>query len=226
MIADVIESLKKQLGAVSLMAVSKTRTLDEVRRAVECGQRLFGENHVQEIEAKFAPGAGLPSFVRCEMIGHLQSNKVRKAVMYASRIDSVDSVGLALKISDEALRQGKVMPVLLEVNCSGEDAKTGFSPDTILSAADGIRRLPGIRIEGFMTVGPVLCTVGTETWKQKTRSAFRDLRAIRDEAVKKWPGDNMCELSMGMSHDWEIAVEEGSTMVRIGTMIFGERNYG
>ncbi|NLY07744.1 MAG: YggS family pyridoxal phosphate-dependent enzyme [Spirochaetales bacterium] len=228
MICDIIEQLKSELkNGVKLMAVSKTRTLDEVRAAFECGQTLFGENHVQELVAKFDPQTNpLASSLRCEMIGHLQRNKVRQAVRLASRIDSVDSLQLALKIDNEAALQGKVMPVLIEVNTSGEDSKSGFLD--LAKAEDAIGRislLNNIEIEGFLTVGPVLCTVGTAQWEKKTHESFAMLREFQNRMLKSFPESKMNELSMGMTHDWRIAVEEGSTMVRIGTLIFGERAY-
>ena len=227
MICDVISQLRSELGNVKLMAVSKTRALSEVQMAFDCGQRLFGENHVQEIEAKFDPDANpFASSVQCEMIGHLQKNKVRAAVRLSSRIDSVDSLALARKIDSEAASLGKVMPILIELNTSGEDAKTGFASEEEAAAAiDEIILMNNIRIEGFLTVGPVLCTVGTSQWESKTHQSFASLRAFRDRMQSSHSELDLSELSMGMTHDWKIAVSEGSTMVRIGTLIFGERDY-
>lgn len=228
MIGNVIERLMRQLGGVKLMAVSKTRTLDEIKEAYACGQTLFGENHVQEMEAKFDPQKdSFASLVQCEMIGHLQSNKVKRAVALASRIDSVDSLELARKIDGEAQRQGKVMRILLELNCSGEVSKTGFaSEEEAERAIAEIVRMPGLKLEGFMTMGPVLCTIGTPEWTAMTHQAFSRLRAFRNDMQARYPHMELYELSMGMTNDWKIAVAEGSTMVRIGTMIFGERDNG
>lgn len=227
MIRDAILALREELGPVKLMAVSKTRTLEEVGSAFAAGQLLFGENHVQEIVSKFDPALNpFAGEVSCEMIGHLQRNKVRSAVQFCSRIDSVDSLELARRIDSEAAKAGKTMPVLMELNTSGESAKTGFqSQEEAMIAIQAISQLKNLRLEGFLTVGPVLCQVGTPLWEKLTRQSFIELRNFMEKAKAAFPSLPLSELSMGMTHDYRIAAEEGSTMVRIGTAIFGERDY-
>lgn len=227
MISEAVVRLRRELGPVRLMAVSKTRSADEIREAFEAGQMLFGENRVQEVRGKFdllsnpLVAAGR---IRCEMIGHLQTNKVRQAVRLCSRIDSVDSARLALAIDSEARAQGKVMPVLVELNTCGELSKSGFATEE--EAAEAVRSIAGLanlRLEGFMTIGPVGCIGDKAVWERATRESFARLRAFRDEMRRIHPDLDLFELSMGMSADWRIAVEEGSTMVRIGSLVFGER---
>lgn len=227
MIGSAVARLRGELGRTRLLAVSKTRSADEVREAFEAGQRAFGENHVQEIREKFDPAANplaAGGQVSCEMIGHLQTNKVRQAVRLCSRIDSVDSLRLARAIDAEARAQGKVMPVLVELNTCGEESKSGIpTEEEAREAVQAIALLPNLRLEGFMTIGPVECMGDKAVWERKTRDCFARLRAFRDEMRSRYPQLDLFELSMGMSADWRIAVEEGSTQVRLGTAVFGER---
>lgn len=223
--SQILLNLRAELGAERLMAVSKTRSFEEVKCAYDLGQRLFGENHVQEIVQKFSDKT-LIAEARVELIGHLQSNKVKKAVLLCDRIDSVDSLKLATLIDKEAKALGKIMPILIEVNESGEDAKSGFeSEQAAFDAIKEISKLNNIRIEGFMTIGPVLCEVGSSLWEEKTRSAFRRLKEFSIKCQNAFAGVCFKELSMGMTHDYKIAIKEGSTMVRVGTLIFGKRDY-
>lgn len=212
---EVIEQLKKEIGNARLMAVSKTRTIEEVMEAYNMGLRLFGENHVQEIVAKFSTGK--PSDMEVHMIGHLQSNKVSKVVGLVDMIESVDSFGLLEKINNACVKINKVMPVLLELNTSGEEAKSGFATEAeLLDCIEKAKTLSNVKIEGLMTVGPVACP--PEKKDELTRKSFKQLKNLYD-------GLNLKVLSMGMSGDYNIAVQEGSTQVRIGTKIFGERIY-
>jgi PLP dependent protein len=202
---------------VALMAVSKTFPADAILEAYHAGQRLFGENRVQEFFDKFPAVANLPD-VRFHMIGHLQSNKTTKAAEIFHAVDSIDSAKLAQRLSDAAQRINKTLDVLIEINVGGEEAKSGLAPDdpeleTILTKAPDWTNL---RIRGLMTVPPF-----TEN-PEGARPYFRKLREVRDRlATRHLPSVTLDVLSMGMSHDFEVAIEEGSTCVRIGTAIFG-----
>jgi len=205
---------------IRLMAVTKTHPPERIREAYHAGLRLFGENRVQEFAGKAAALAGLPG-AEWHMIGHLQTNKAAKAVELFGAVDSVDSLKLAEKLDASARSMGKKLDVLIEVNVGGESAKSGVALDSpgleeILSAAP---RLEGLSFRGLMTVPPF-----TED-PDGARPYFRKLRALRDKiAERKLPAVGMDVLSIGMSHDFEVAIEEGSTCVRVGTAIFGERS--
>jgi PLP dependent protein len=204
---------------VALMAVTKTHPPDRIREAYKAGLRLFGENRVQEFSGKASALADLPG-PEWHMIGHLQTNKAAKAVELFSAVDSVDSVKLAEKLNAAARALNKRLQVLIEINVGSEDAKSGVAIDSpeledLLTAAP---RLEALNFRGLMTVPPF-----TED-PQGARPYFRKLRALRDKiAARNLPAITMDVLSMGMSHDFEVAIEEGSTCVRIGTAIFGER---
>ena len=204
---------------IALMAVTKTQPPERIREAHDAGLRLFGENRVQEFAGKAGALADLAA-VQWHMIGHLQGNKAAKAAELFGAVDSVDSLKLAEKLDAAARALGKKLQVLIELNVGGEAAKSGVAPDSpeldeLLSAAP---RLEGLHIRGLMTVPPF-----TED-PEDARPYFRKLRELRDTiAARKLPGVSMETLSMGMSHDFEVAIEEGSTCVRVGTAIFGER---
>ncbi len=223
---DALDRLTSTLGRVRLMAVSKLHTSEEVLAMYGMGQRLFGENHLQEIVQKFAAEDGRtcnrPSDLELHMIGHLQSNKVNRVVPLVDMIESVDSAALLRKIDASCSRIGKRMDVLLELNTSGEASKSGFATeDDLLDCLRESRDLQNIVVRGLMTVGPLDADPDRKT--ARTREAFRRLKVLFDALKKDYP--QFDTLSMGMSGDWEIAVEEGSTEVRIGTMLFGERKY-
>lgn len=208
----------RKKGSVALMAVSKLHTWENIMEAYEAGQRLFGENHVQEVEAKFPKTR--PEGMEVHLIGHLQGNKVGKIVPLVDAIDSVDSLKLLRHIDHTAAMDGRVMPVLLEFNTSGEEAKSGFlTEEDLFAALDAAAGLQNVKIEGLMTVGPL---GGDE---EKNREAFSRLTRLRDECRKRYPLLCFDTLSMGMSDDFPTAIACGSTMVRIGTKIFGPRNY-
>lgn len=201
---------------VKLMAVSKTRTRDEVLIAKSLGLTLFGENRVQEAREKFEGIEG----VRVELIGHLQKNKVNKSVGFFQGIQSVDSLELAQKISNRAQSLGVVQELLIEQNCSGESSKSGFSSrDELLKNVETIRRLPGLSIKGLMTIAPFTSD------EAAVRNSFISLRTTFERLRGEEGLTGLEELSMGMSGDFEVAIEEGSTLVRVGTALFGERNY-
>ena len=204
---------------IALMAVSKTFPPEVIREAYNAGQRLFGENRVQEFADKAGALRDLAG-VEWHMIGHLQSNKAAKAAELFSAVDSVDSLRLAEKLNAAAQKLNKRLPVLIEINVGGEAAKSGTAPDSpeleqLLAAAPSLEAL---QIRGLMTIPPF-----TED-PQQSRRYFRSLRELRDQtAARRLPGISLDVLSMGMSHDFEVAIEEGSTCVRVGTAIFGER---
>ena len=227
-----IGAMESRIGGARLMAVSKTRSLEEIMDAYSAGARLFGENHVQEIVEKFSKD-GLPhkpQDLELHMIGHLQSNKVNKVVPLVDMIESIDSLGLLEKVDRAAQKANKTMDVLLEVNTSGEEAKSGFeSEEELFECMEKARGLHNIHIRGLMTVGPVAC--GPEDKDRLTNEAFSYLKGLFDSMkAKKQAGEysylDMDILSMGMSGDYMIGVANGSTEVRIGTAIFGARDYG
>jgi pyridoxal phosphate enzyme (YggS family) len=206
-------------GEITLLAVSKTFAAERIREAYQASIRHFGENRVQEFAGKVDSLRDLGD-ARWHMIGHLQTNKAGKAAELFSAIDSVDSLKLAEKLNDSAHTAGKKLAVLIEVNVGGEAAKSGVPPDSLelerlLAAAPQFDHL---EIRGLMTVPPF-----TED-PQEARPFFRKLRVLRDKIEdRKLSGARMDVLSMGMSHDFEVAIEEGSTCVRVGTAIFGDR---
>jgi PLP dependent protein len=204
---------------IMLMGVSKTFPPARIREAYDAGLRIFGENRVQEFTGKAAAVRDLRE-AEWHMIGHLQSNKAAPAAEAFAAIDSLDSLKLAEKLNASAEKLGKKLGVLIEINVGGETAKSGLSPDSheleeLLSAAP---RLEQLEFRGLMTIPPFTDDV------QEARPYFRQLRALRDQiAAQHLPAILMDVLSMGMSHDFEIAIEEGSTCVRVGTAIFGQR---
>lgn len=202
--------------SVKLMAVSKTHPASALREAAAAGVRLFGENRVQEFEAKRAE---LPEGAEVHLIGHLQSNKAAKAAGIFSAIDSVDSLRLLERLQDAAERLGRTLPVLLEIKTSDEATKTGFDPagselEQTLERAAAMRH---VQVRGLMTIAAL------DEDPEAARVCFRRLREMRDELARRYPRVDLRELSMGMSGDFEIAIEEGSTLVRIGTALFGAR---
>ncbi len=206
-------------GEISLMAVSKTFSPELARQAYEAGVRLFGENRVQEFTAKVDALRDLAE-AEWHMIGHLQANKAAKAVELFGAVDSVDSLRLARRLNASAAEAGKKLPILIEINIGGERAKSGVAPQAgelqeILQAAPSFDSL---QINGLMAVPPLFEEA------QRARPYFRRLGELRSSiAAQNLPGVKMGALSMGMSHDFEVAVEEGSTCVRVGTAIFGDR---
>jgi len=204
---------------IALMAVSKTQPAERIREAYSAGQRLFGENRVQEFSGKIDALRDLKD-AEWHMIGHLQTNKAAKTAELFLAVDSVDSLKLAEKLDAAARVLGKKLDVLIEINVGGEPAKSGMAPnsaalDQLLTATP---RLGSLVFRGLMSVPPL--TDDPEV----ARPYFRKLRELRDViAARKPPSVAMHQLSMGMSHDFEVAIEEGSTCVRVGTAIFGER---
>jgi hypothetical protein len=211
-IAAAAERSGRTASDIELVAVSKYQPAPKIRAIVDEGLALFGESRVQEAIIKIPL---LPSKLHWHFIGHLQSNKIRKALPLFELFHSIDSLDLALAMDRIAGEMGRFPRVLLEVNVSGEANKYGFSPTSLKASLDELLRLPRLQVEGFMTMAPL--TPKPET----TRPYFAQLRELRDEAARDF-GIPLSSLSMGMSHDFEIAIEEGSTLVRIGSAIFGQ----
>ena len=202
---------------VTLIAVSKTKPISMIEELLPLGVRDFGENKVQELTEK---AEILSPEIRWHMIGHLQRNKVKYVVDKACLIHSVDSLRLAEEISKEAGKKNRTASVLLEVNVAGEESKFGIAPEEALPLAKEIAGLPHIQIKGLMTIAPY-----TED-PENNRNFFRDLKKLSvDIAQENIDNVTMNVLSMGMTGDYEVAIEEGATHVRVGTGIFGERNY-
>jgi PLP dependent protein len=210
---------RRDPSSIALMAVSKTFPAESIHEAYAAGLRLFGENRVQEFATKFASVQSLPD-ARFHMIGHLQTNKAAKAAELFHAIDSVDSLRLAEKLNESAAKLKKKLAVLIEINVGGESAKSGIAPTSpelegLLAAAPALSNL---ELSGLMTVPPF-----TDD-PEGVRPYFRQLRELRARlAASNLPNVGLNELSMGMSHDFEVAIEEGSTCVRVGTAIFGVR---
>lgn len=207
----------REEGAVTLIAVSKTKPLEDLREAYEAGARDFGENKVQELTEKIPE---MPKDVRWHMIGHLQRNKVKYIVGKVYMIHGVDSFRLAEEISKEAVKQGVSVRILMEVNVAQEETKFGISVAEAPLLAEQIAKLPGISLQGLMTIAPYVDD------PEENREIFAKLRQLAVDISRK-NIDNICMnvLSMGMTGDYEVAIEEGATYVRVGTGIFGERNY-
>lgn len=214
-VARAAERSGRSANDVMLIAVSKTWSPDVVQQAVDAGARVLGENRVQEAEAKAGAIAGSVSW---HLIGHLQRNKVKAALSLFDLIHSVDSLRLAREISRRAQQDGTVAQVLVQVNTSGETSKFGVSPDAAFDLVGQMGELDGLRVNGLMTIGAFSSDLSV------VRPCFELLRTLRDRiAGAGLPGVSMAELSMGMTNDFETAIEAGATMVRVGTAIFGSR---
>lgn len=203
----------RSLDAVTLLAVSKGQRPEAVNNAAQLGLTLFGENKVQEARAKIPLCSGR---LRWDMIGHLQTNKCREAIGLFEMVQSVDSLKLAEELNKRAEQESKKLAVLLEVNVAGEPSKFGYTPERLIEELEALNALPRLELHGLMTVPP---------WSpdpEKVRPVFRRLRELKQRCEERL-GAPLAHLSMGMTGDFEIAIEEGSTMVRIGTAIFGPR---
>lgn len=223
-IADVQSKIKaacqrsgRNVSDVTLIAVSKTKPVSDIEEAYECGSRHYGENKVQELCDKFPV---LPQDIHWHLIGHLQRNKVKYIIDKVYLIHSVDSVRLAEQISSEAVKKSVRVNILVQVNIANEDTKFGLKEDETISMIKEISSLPNIHIKGLMTIAPF-----TEN-PEDNRQYFREMKnlSLKIDSLKI-PNVEMTELSMGMTGDYEVAVEEGATYVRVGTGIFGNRNY-
>jgi PLP dependent protein len=201
--------------AVQLMAVSKTQSVDAIREAVDAGLTLFGENKIQEAKLKIAQ---CPQSARWHFIGHVQTNKARDAVRHFEMLHGVDSLRLAEELNKRATTEAREVKYLLEINVAGESSKYGYSPAAVLDDIERLAELPRLELHGLMTVPPF------SSDPERSRPFFRRLAELKDACEQKL-GVPLGELSMGMSGDFEIAIEEGATIVRVGTAIFGPRRY-
>ncbi len=211
-------SQKKEGNKALLIAVSKTKPISDIQQVYDCGIRDFGENKVQEILEKYDL---LPGDIRWHMIGHLQRNKVKYIIDKVALIHSVDSLRLAEEINKEAAKKGMVMPILIEVNIAAEASKYGVLPEACEALIRQISCLPAVRVKGLMTVAPIAQKA------ESNRQYFKAMKQLYVDITKKNIDNvNMEYLSMGMTGDYQVAIEEGADFVRVGTGIFGERNYG
>lgn len=202
---------------VTLIAVSKTKPVEMLQEAYDLGSRVFGENKVQEIMDKYD---ALPKDISWHMIGHLQRNKIKYIIDKVDLIHSVDSVRLAEAIEKEAAKRDVIANILLEVNVAKEDTKFGLMPEEVEDVIEEISKFSHIRVKGLMTIAPFVEN------PEENRGYFKRLRKLSvDIESKKVDNVTMSILSMGMTNDYEIAIEEGATMVRVGTGLFGARNY-
>ena len=202
---------------VTLVAVSKTKPVSMLKEAYDLGVRVFGENKVQEIREKYE---ALPKDIEWHMIGHLQTNKVKYIADKVSLIHSVDSLRLAETIEKEAVKHNRIVDILLEVNVAEEESKFGIKTSEVLALAENVVQLPHIRLRGLMTIAPFVEN------PEKNRAIFANLHKLYvDIKEKNIDNGTVSILSMGMTNDYEVAIEEGATMVRVGTGIFGARDY-
>jgi pyridoxal phosphate enzyme (YggS family) len=212
-IAAACERVGRDAASVKLLAVTKTQPPEVVRQAADLGLTLFGENKVQEAKAKIPL---CPSKLRWHMIGHLQTNKCRDAVELFEMVQGVDSLHVAEELNKRAEQAAKTVPILLEVNIVGEGSKFGYKPEQLIAELQALNAMTRLEIHGLMTIPP---------WSplpERVRPVFRRLRQLKTECEQAL-GAPLPELSMGMTGDFETAIEEGATMVRIGTALFGER---
>ena len=216
-IAEAAKKSGRTSDDILLVAVSKTKPLSALQEAYNVGIRDFGENKVQELCDKYDQ---LPKDIRWHMIGHLQRNKVKYIVDKVALIHSVDSLRLAETIENEAAKHNVTVPILIEVNVAQEESKFGLKTEEVLSLVESVAALPHINIKGLMTIAPYVED------PEENRGIFRQLKKLSvDIAAKNINNVNMSVLSMGMTGDYQVAVQEGATMVRVGTGIFGERDY-
>jgi pyridoxal phosphate enzyme (YggS family) len=213
-IAQAAAKAGRDVKDVELVAIGKTHSAEKVREAVEAGQTLFGENRVQEARAKIPE---LSSNIRWHFVGHLQKNKVRQALPLFEMIHSVDSLALAQDINRIAEEEGLYPRVLLEVNVAGEGSKFGFAPDDLREQMEALLALPRLSIEGLMCIPPLAVE------SEDSRKFFVHVRELRDSLEKEF-NMKLPQLSMGMTQDFPIGIQEGATLVRVGTAIFGERS--
>ena len=202
---------------VTLIAVSKTKPVETLQKAYDLGVRVFGENKVQELVDKYDT---LPKDIEWHMIGHLQRNKVKYIIDKVHCIHSVESLRLAETIEKEAAKHDRIIQILIEVNVAGEESKFGLTPNEVPSFVEEISKFPHLRVNGLMTIAPFVDN------PEDNRPVFKALKKLSvDIEAKNIDNVSMNVLSMGMTNDYQVAIEEGATMVRVGTGIFGERNY-
>lgn len=214
-IAEACRRSGRKSEEIELVAITKTVDVELINEAIEAGIRVVGENRVQEAWRKFQE---VGEKVHWHMVGHLQTNKVKRVLQFADMIHSVDSVYLAREIQTQAKKLERTIEILIQVNTSGEESKFGLEPEATIGAIEEVSTLPNLKIKGLMTIGAFLPN------PEDVRPCFKLLHDLKDRVNER--GITSVEigtLSMGMTNDYEIAIEEGSTMVRVGTAIFGER---
>ena len=214
-IAEACRRSGRKSEEIELVAITKTVDVEQINEAIEAGIRVVGENRVQEAWRKFQE---VGEKAHWHMVGHLQTNKVKRVLQFADMIHSVDSVYLAREIQTQAKKLDRTIEILIQVNTSGEESKFGLEPEATIGAIEEVSTLPNLKIKGLMTIGAFLPN------PEDVRPCFKLLNDLRDRVNER--GITSVEigtLSMGMTNDYEIAIEEGSTMVRVGTAIFGER---
>lgn len=228
MLKDQLQEVEKRIQAacdragrkreeVTLIAVSKTKPVETLQEAYDLGVRIFGENKVQELTAKYE---ALPKDIHWHMIGHLQTNKVKYIIDKAELIHSVDSLKLAETIEKEAAKHDLIADILVEVNVAEEKSKFGMKMEEVIPFVEKVSAFPHVRVRGLMTIAPFVED------PEENRSIFADLHKLYIDIKKKnHDNDTVSVLSMGMTNDYEVAIEEGATIVRVGTGIFGARNY-
>ena len=228
MLKDQLQEVEKRIQAacdragrkreeVTLIAVSKTKPVETLQEAYDLGVRIFGENKVQELTAKYE---ALPKDIHWHMIGHLQTNKVKYIIDKAELIHSVDSLKLAETIEKEAAKHDLIADILVEVNVAEEESKFGMKMEEVIPFVEKVSAFPHVRVRGLMTIAPFVED------PEENRSIFADLHKLYIDIKKKnHDNDTVSVLSMGMTNDYEVAIEEGATMVRVGTGIFGTGNY-
>ena len=228
MLKDQLQEVEKRIQAacdragrkreeVTLIAVSKTKPVETLQEAYDLGVRIFGENKVQELTANYE---ALPKDIHWHMIGHLQTNKVKYIIDKAELIHSVDSLKLAETIEKEAAKHDLIADILVEVNVAEEESKFGMKMEEVIPFVEKVSAFPHVRVRGLMTIAPFVED------PEENRSIFADLHKLYIDIKKKnHDNDTVSVLSMGMTNDYEVAIEEGATMVRVGTGIFGARNY-
>lgn len=228
MLKDQLQEVEKRIQAacdragrkreeVTLIAVSKTKPVETLQEAYDLGVRIFGENKVQELTAKYE---ALPKDIHWHMIGHLQTNKVKYIIDKAELIHSVDSLKLAETIEKEAAKHDLIADILVEVNVAEEESKFGMKMEEVIPFVEKVSAFPHVRVRGLMTIAPFVED------PEENRSIFADLHKLYIDIKKKnHDNDTVSVLSMGMTNDYEVAIEEGASMVRVGTGIFGARNY-
>ncbi len=215
-IAAAAKKVGRSPNEVALMAVTKTRSVNEIKAVIQAGIHHIGENRVQEFQQKYTALTDITA--NYHLIGHLQTNKVKAALECFDWIDAVDSLRLAEAIQKQAEKLNRNIDILVEVNTSGEESKFGVLPAQTAALVEQLSVLPNLRVRGLMTIGAFVEDM------EIVRQNFRQLRQLRDHiANQNWPNVDMKHLSMGMTHDYEVAIEEGATIVRVGTAIFGPR---
>jgi len=214
-IAEACRRSGRESEEIELVAITKTVDVEQINEAIEAGLRVVGENRVQEAWRKYQEVGGKAHW---HMVGHLQTNKVKRVLQFADMIHSVDSVHLAREIQTQAEKLERTIEILIQVNTSGEESKFGLEPEATIGAIEEVSTLPNLKIKGLMTIGAFLPN------PEDVRPCFKLLNDLKGRVNEhKIAGVEIGTLSMGMTNDYEIAIEEGSTMVRVGTAIFGER---